>query len=33
VPGHGAWAGAGIEPIGYWRLALERAFPVMVGAA
>ena len=27
VLGHGAWAGAGIEPIGDWRLALRRAFP------
>jgi dTDP-4-dehydrorhamnose reductase len=27
VLGHGAWAEAGIPPIGEWRTALERAFP------
>lgn len=29
VLGHQAWATAGIEPIGDWRLALRRAFPVL----
>jgi dTDP-4-dehydrorhamnose reductase len=33
VLGHGAWAGAGIEPIGDWRLALRRAFPDLLAAA
>jgi dTDP-4-dehydrorhamnose reductase len=32
VLGHGAWAGAGIEPIGDWRLALRRAFPDLLAA-
>jgi dTDP-4-dehydrorhamnose reductase len=32
VLGHDAWAGAGIEPIGDWRLALRRAFPALVAA-
>jgi dTDP-4-dehydrorhamnose reductase len=32
VLGHGAWAGAGIEPIGDWRLALRRAFPALLAA-
>jgi dTDP-4-dehydrorhamnose reductase len=33
VLGHGGWMAAGIEPIGDWRDALERAFPAMVAAA
>jgi dTDP-4-dehydrorhamnose reductase len=33
VLGHDSWAGAGIEPIGDWRLALRRAFPALVAAA
>jgi dTDP-4-dehydrorhamnose reductase len=32
VLGHDAWAGAGIEPIGDWRLALKRAFPELAAA-
>jgi len=32
VLGHGGWMAAGIEPIGDWRDALERAFPAMVAA-
>ena len=32
VLSHDAWASAGIEPIGDWRLALRRAFPVLVAA-
>jgi dTDP-4-dehydrorhamnose reductase len=32
VLGHDAWAATGIEPIGDWRLALRRAFPVLTGA-
>jgi dTDP-4-dehydrorhamnose reductase len=32
VLGHDAWAAIGIEPIGDWRLALRRAFPVLDGA-
>jgi dTDP-4-dehydrorhamnose reductase len=32
VLGHQAWAGAGIEPIGDWRLALRRAFPALTVA-
>jgi dTDP-4-dehydrorhamnose reductase len=32
VLGHDAWAGAGIEPIGDWRLALRRAFPALLAA-
>ena len=27
VLGHDAWRAAGIEPIGDWRDALDRAFP------
>jgi len=30
VLGHGGWARAGIEPIGDWRVALERALPSML---
>jgi dTDP-4-dehydrorhamnose reductase len=33
VLGHGAWASAGLEPIGDWRLALRRAFPLLAAAA
>ena len=33
VLGHDGWAGAGIEPIGDWRLALRRAFPALITAA
>jgi dTDP-4-dehydrorhamnose reductase len=29
VLGHDAWASAGVEPIGNWRLALRQAFPVL----
>jgi dTDP-4-dehydrorhamnose reductase len=32
VLGHQAWAAAGIEPIGDWRLALRRAFPALTVA-
>jgi dTDP-4-dehydrorhamnose reductase len=32
VLGHDAWAAIGIEPIGDWRLALRRAFPVLTTA-
>ena len=32
VLGHDGWAGAGIEPIGDWRLALQRAFPALTKA-
>lgn len=32
VLGHDAWVAAGIEPIGDWRDALERAFPAMLAA-
>ncbi len=32
VLGHGAWAEAGIAPIGEWRAALRRAFPVLLAA-
>jgi dTDP-4-dehydrorhamnose reductase len=32
VLGHNAWAAAGIEPIGDWRLALRRAFPALAAA-
>lgn len=32
VLGHDAWAVAGIEPIGGWQDALERAFPAMLAA-
>ena len=30
VLGHGAWATPGIRPIGEWRTALHRAFPVLL---
>ena len=30
VLGHDAWAGAGLEPIGDWRIALRRAFPALL---
>jgi dTDP-4-dehydrorhamnose reductase len=30
--GHDGWLAAGIEPIGDWREALERAFPAMLAA-
>ncbi len=32
VLGHGAWAAAGIPPIGDWRTALHRAFPGVLAA-
>jgi dTDP-4-dehydrorhamnose reductase len=32
VLGHGAWAEAGIPPIGEWRTALRRAFPGLLAA-
>jgi dTDP-4-dehydrorhamnose reductase len=32
VLGHGAWAPAGIAPIGDWQLALRRAFPEILRA-
>ena len=32
VLGHDAWGAAGIEPIGDWRDALQRAFPAMLAA-
>jgi dTDP-4-dehydrorhamnose reductase len=32
VLGHDAWARTGIEPIGGWRSALRRAFPVLATA-
>jgi dTDP-4-dehydrorhamnose reductase len=32
VLGHDAWAAAGIEPIGDWRLALRQAFPALTAA-
>jgi dTDP-4-dehydrorhamnose reductase len=32
VLGHDGWAGAGIEPIGDWRPALQRAFPALAAA-
>ncbi len=32
VLGHRAWAAAGIEPIGDWRLALRQAFPALAAA-
>ena len=32
VLGHDRWAAAGIEPIGDWRLALKRAYPVLAAA-
>ena len=32
VLGHAAWRAAGIEPIGDWKDALHRAFPVIVAA-
>jgi len=33
VLGHGAWAAAGLEPIGDWRLSLRKAFPALCGAS
>ena len=33
VLGHGAWVAIGIEPIGDWRSALRRAFPVLAAAS
>ena len=33
VLGHDAWGAAGLNPIGDWRLALRRAFPVLAGPA
>jgi dTDP-4-dehydrorhamnose reductase len=32
VLGHDAWPASGIEPLGDWRDALERAFPAMLAA-
>jgi dTDP-4-dehydrorhamnose reductase len=32
VLGHGAWAAAGLPPIGDWRAALHRAFPSVLAA-
>ena len=32
VLGHDAWARVGLEPIGHWRLALQRAFPELLVA-
>jgi dTDP-4-dehydrorhamnose reductase len=32
VLGHDAWAAVGVEPIGDWRPALRRAFPVLTAA-
>ena len=32
VLGHGAWAAAGLAPIGDWRPALHRAFPAVLAA-
>jgi dTDP-4-dehydrorhamnose reductase len=32
VLGHDGWLAAGLEPIGDWRDALERAFPAMLAA-
>jgi dTDP-4-dehydrorhamnose reductase len=32
VLGHGAWAAAGLPPIGHWRDALHRAFPALLNA-
>ena len=29
VLGHDAWASAGLQPIGDWRLSLRRAFPAL----
>jgi dTDP-4-dehydrorhamnose reductase len=31
VLGHDAWAAAGLEPIGDWRVSLRRAFPALTG--
>jgi dTDP-4-dehydrorhamnose reductase len=31
VLGHDAWAAAGLEPIGDWRISLRRAFPALTG--
>jgi dTDP-4-dehydrorhamnose reductase len=33
VLGHEAWAAAGLEPIGDWRLSLRRAFPALAAAS
>ncbi len=33
VLGHGAWARAGLPPLGDWKLALERAFPEVAAVA
>ncbi len=33
VLGHGAWALAGVPPLGDWQPALERAFPAVAAAA
>jgi dTDP-4-dehydrorhamnose reductase len=32
VLGHDRWAAVGLEPIGDWRLALKRAYPVLAAA-
>jgi dTDP-4-dehydrorhamnose reductase len=32
VLGHDAWAKAGLDPIGDWRHALQRAFPKLLTA-
>jgi dTDP-4-dehydrorhamnose reductase len=32
VLGHDAWAAAGVEPIGEWRLALRQALPALTAA-
>jgi dTDP-4-dehydrorhamnose reductase len=32
VLGHDAWAAAGLEPIGDWRLSLRQAFPALAAA-
>jgi dTDP-4-dehydrorhamnose reductase len=32
VLGHDRWAAAGLEPIGDWRLALKRAYPLLAAA-
>jgi dTDP-4-dehydrorhamnose reductase len=31
VLGHGAWAAAGLAPIGDWRISLRKAFPALTG--
>lgn len=33
VLGHGAWAGTGVAPLGDWREALQRAFPVLASGS